>query len=440
MLNKIFLRLSTPLLLLSFVISVQAQSESLDVTTSNCNTEYGCFRSPSDCQNSECLFLAKWRPSDDSHFTDFVVSAKRVDTENQYVATGFSLDDKMNDDLVVMCKQFKDGSFSIQNYFNQYFRTTLLNKQNPSHGLTNLVATSHNGRLSCTFRIVNQQPKSLAPFSLTSNNTLYLFLAQGEVLDDQPQAHLNVRPSSSAINFSLKFEVATKSHKLAKAHGALMIFAWLFFASVGIIFARYYKFIFPTVRLCGLQFWFIVHRPFMLLAVVVSLVSLVIILFDKNWQWVQVTSTFNFVHSILGISTIGLAFIQPILAIFRPDKDAPKRPIFNWVHRSIGVLTFILAMAAILMGMMMFLESFYWLIMFGWLTWLVVLVIFLEFIDYKMKMGKKKFESKQVGNVNEINVKINLRINENFKIFFMVLHILVSIAFATSFILFIAIA
>jgi hypothetical protein len=51
--------------------------------------------------------------------------------------------------------------------------------------------------------------------------------------------------SSSPINFQANLNSTgsgAKNMDKAKAHGALMVFAWMLFASTGILFARFFKF------------------------------------------------------------------------------------------------------------------------------------------------------------------------------------------------------
>lgn len=116
-----------------------------------------------------------------------------------------------------------------------------------------------------------------------------------------------------------------------------MVIAWLFFATTGILTARYYKYLLPNVKLFKLDFWFNIHRPFMLFVPVLSIISLLIILSQLNWKWVEIESKAGFAHSIFGIAAIGFSFIQPFIAVLRCDKDHQFRWIFNYVHRTIGI-------------------------------------------------------------------------------------------------------
>lgn len=92
-----------------------------------------------------------------------------------------------------------------------------------------------------------------------------------------------------------------------------MVIAWIFCASTGIIIARYYKFLLPTVKICKFDFWFNIHRPLMLLVVIISVVGLIVILSFRNWTWVTTDEPVIFAHSIFGIVTISLAVLQVII-------------------------------------------------------------------------------------------------------------------------------
>ena len=55
-------------------------------------------------------------------------------------------------------------------------------------------------------------------------------------------------------------------------------------------------------------------------------------------------------HAVLGIIVTALAIINPIMATFRPEPAAPKRPLFNWFHSFVGNLARITSVAAMFFG------------------------------------------------------------------------------------------
>jgi hypothetical protein len=91
-----------------------------------------------------------------------------------------------------------------------------------------------------------------------------------------------------------------------------MASAWMFFAVTGIVFARYYKFLFPDFKIFGLAFWFNVHRPVMIFVSLVSVAAFILILKDLEWKWINYSTApkITYTHSICGILVICLAFLQ----------------------------------------------------------------------------------------------------------------------------------
>jgi hypothetical protein len=164
------------------------------------------------------------------------------------------------------------------------------------------------------------------------------------------QLHGFSASSAAKINFNSSQAYSGTTDKVSfdyvRAHGSLMCIAWMFFAVVAITFARYYKFIFPNVKLFKLAFWFNVHRFTMIVAVpALTIVAFLLILYYEQWQWLdytQVTSV-TFAHSICGVAAMGFVPLQIIGSFFRPKPDHPRRFIFNWVHRLFGITTFLLA-------------------------------------------------------------------------------------------------
>lgn len=55
-------------------------------------------------------------------------------------------------------------------------------------------------------------------------------------------------------------------------------------------------------------------------------------------------------HQIFGFIAIGVAVLNPIFALFRPDCESSKRWIFNWIHWLIGNSGHICAITAIFLA------------------------------------------------------------------------------------------
>jgi hypothetical protein len=184
---------------------------------------------------------------------------------------------------------------------------------------------------------------------------------------------------------------------------------------------RYYKFIFPTVKFLKLDFWFNIHRPLMISVPIISIAAFIIILSYLDWDWVDSDRPLSFVHSILGIIVIFLSIVQVnynfilfltvrsflfsilllifilndqvIIAFFRPDKTHPKRFIFNYFHRTVGLSAFFLSIITILLGTLiekMNLDKYGWCIMIGWIVWVIVLPLSLEVIELVFASRNKR--------------------------------------------------
>jgi hypothetical protein len=91
---------------------------------------------------------------------------------------------------------------------------------------------------------------------------------------------------------------------------SLMLIAWMLFVPIGVIFARYFKFIFPDFNACNVQFWFFIHKPLMISVPIISITAFILALAAAGWAWVSSSSTLIFAHSIIGIIVIGLSIVQ----------------------------------------------------------------------------------------------------------------------------------
>ncbi|KAJ7370791.1 DOMON domain-containing protein frrs1L [Desmophyllum pertusum] len=108
---------------------------------------------------------------------------------------------------------------------------------------------------------------------------------------------------------------------MIRAHGCLMVIAWVGFASIAIFMARYMKVAFGDKVLLGTKVWFTCHRLLMVLTVLVTIIAIIII----------------FVHAGRWTEEAGA---HPITCRF----------IFNWAHRGVGLAALILAVVTVFLG------------------------------------------------------------------------------------------
>ena len=81
----------------------------------------------------------------------------------------------------------------------------------------------------------------------------------------------------------------------------------------------------------------------MVLSVVLSLAGLIPILVDKKLLPIADMKH----HPLVGLATLVLAFVQPFIGYFRPDKDHKFRPLFKIVHTFLGYSAILMAIASI---------------------------------------------------------------------------------------------
>ena len=133
-----------------------------------------------------------------------------------------------------------------------------------------------------------------------------------------------------------------------KAHGALMIMAWVFLAPVGILTATRFKKDGPPPT------WFKVHRSFLALASCLTLLAFMIILIDREGLDLAAT------HPKLGFVVVIGVIIQPLSGFFRahlPEKGKKKsfeREMWEVQHQWTGRFLATMGVAAVVTGIQLF--------------------------------------------------------------------------------------
>lgn len=227
---------------------------------------------------------------------------------------------------------------------------------------------------------------------------------------------------------------------LAKAHGIIMIFAWILFASTGILIARYFKPSWPEQKVCGKAIWFAIHRPVMISVVVLTIIGFILILVYTKGTWVPKSLAREFAHSIIGIITIIFAISQPIMALFRCTPDAENRFIFNYAHRFVGLTALLLSIVAIFIAMFFtefnFQGNAQWGLLIAWTCWIFFIFIIFWLLDFYFEEDvsqEKPDDSYDLGQPTPENKPPQTRnkiIQDRVKLAFLVLHILVALGIA----------
>ncbi|XP_045189026.2 putative ferric-chelate reductase 1 isoform X2 [Mercenaria mercenaria] len=308
---------------------------------SGCGTTVGCFH---DCSGDTCSFLLTWLENGDD--IDMTFSCARSETD-PYCAIGLSSNTKMGDDSVFECLS-TSGTAQVYVSYNSGYSNSRLDQN--QYGLSSITTSYSNGLLTCnfkrkkTFTLAAGRKKRAATSSSTyfdMNSDWYLLYAYGTNSGGTIGKHTSAPlVSTVTADFQSVEDISATAIKrpLIKAHGILMVFAWVLFSTLGIFTARLYKTAWPEqVEWMGAKPWFVIHRVCMISGLVLTLISFIMIFVDVG-KYVEITgSTFKKSHPVLGIIVMCLVVINPVMAIFRPKPGTSKRIIFRVAHTLVGV-------------------------------------------------------------------------------------------------------
>ncbi|KAJ8315683.1 hypothetical protein KUTeg_007833 [Tegillarca granosa] len=340
--NSVYVRCTSP-------ITTTASAPVGTITRdSACGVTKGCFH---DCrQNAGCTYLVTWQDSNTN--TEFEISTSLVPQGDVWAGIALSTDSTMGSDSVMSCL-VKNDVVSVEHSYNDGKDNQPIS--NVNQGLTFTSGSRQNGVVRCNFlraKSVNGEPKI---FDL--NTDWIILFATGPL--DQSGRILKHRaipvPSAQAADFQTTEDLGAGriDYPLVKAHACFMILAWVLSSSIGIVIARYYKSEWPERTILGLKVWFQIHRLCMISALVCTLIAFVVIFVESGGYSDIVTEDgkgYLKAHPVLGIIVTILVIVNPIMAIFRPNPDHEKRPIFNWSHRLVGTIAQGLSAITILFG------------------------------------------------------------------------------------------
>ncbi|XP_046358001.2 putative ferric-chelate reductase 1 homolog isoform X2 [Haliotis rufescens] len=335
---------------------------------SSCRSTRGCFH---DCDSTGCTFVVGWEDSSDH--VKFFIKASFPGASNAWMAIGLSDDQKMGSDGVTECVNF-NGQMAVFNSQN----TGRSNSKLPTTEAGLLSGSIINGVFSCSFNLTKQGTLDNTLFSLVRER--YLLLARGTALSASAISKHDETPfvTTRAANFQ-RFEELTIGAiplTLVKAHGSLMVLAWIFAASIGIVIARYYKPQWPESSCLGEKVWFQLHRSFMVLVVLAAVTAFILIFVEvKGWSELGEEASKK-AHPILGVIVTVLAVLNPIMALFRPHPNDANRPIFNWAHFGVGTAAHVLAVVTVFLGVNLgkpAVPSYVTWILVGYVVWQVLI-------------------------------------------------------------------
>lgn len=317
-------------------------SEAID--TRGCGSQKGCYRDPEGCEENVCTYLLTWKPNSDKTKIEFEISANDNNLKTDWTSVAFSNDQSMGDDSVIDCSYNSDevsvsvqSSWNLKAKSNEVLRNKLLGLESNT-----LSGSKANGRLRCRFTrsvAVSGDPEADRVFDLSKE--YYIFLGKGPSVRGVKSQH-ELIPAISPKKLLLT-EISDISglakFPLVKTHGILMMIAWAFFANIGLILPRYFKLCWNRYQLFQQKIWFQIHRLCMITVVLCTIAGFIVIFIEvKGFS----KGTKPVVHAALGVASTGLCILNPIMAVFRPPPQHPRRPIFNWLHFFAGETAHIL--------------------------------------------------------------------------------------------------
>lgn len=188
---------------------------------------------------------------------------------------------------------------------------------------------------------------------------------------------------------------------LLKSHAIFMSLAWVFFAPVGIIVARYWRDDWPEKKACGTAIWFQAHRVLQSFTVIFTLLGIFCVFAYSGIYDTQDTAPAVIwqAHPIIGLLVMCIIIVQPIMAVLRPAKDSRWRPYFKLSHMLLGRLACILAIFNIFVGLAMYQSS--WVSYDWWNAVLGAFVIFHIVMEVILSCMIRKVPEESLSDVDE---------------------------------------
>ncbi|CAM4723320.1 unnamed protein product [Leuciscus chuanchicus] len=327
----------------------------------DCGKTKVCFSQPNNCDpttSTACYFMAVQTSSNQSEMI-----IEMFGQSDGYVAIGFSDDQRMGNDDIYICIKNSAGVLQVQHAYSTGRETpNILELGN----VTNIKTQLTNGNINCSFTSRNAISTGSRA---TSTSQYYLMIASGPSNQGNIQFHTSRFVSSTKADLLNPSQVTSSNEEfpaIVKAHGALMLIAWMTTGSLGMMIARYLKGVAKGQGLGGKDFWFLAHVSLMVLSVIATAIAFILV-FSYVQDWA------GGAHPVLGCLVMILSLIQPIVAAFRCEPQDERRFIFNWAHSFIALAIKALAVAAIFTGLELFEEykTDGWMlkVMGGFITW-----------------------------------------------------------------------
>uniref|UniRef100_A0A3P8VM16 Ferric chelate reductase 1 n=1 Tax=Cynoglossus semilaevis TaxID=244447 RepID=A0A3P8VM16_CYNSE len=313
--------------------------KTVNISRAGCSVSKVCFSEPANCDptvSTDCFFMSAMMLSD----SNTTIHYEMTGPSNGYISFGFSHDEIMGNDDIYICIISSESQVLLQRAFS----TGRITPQAFPLGNVSDVRTSvQDSIISCSFTSTNTIYIQGSP---RINEAYHIMFAHGPSTNGKIQYHAHRFVSAQKIDISRPQEVRKSGQpQIIKAHGALMLTAWMTMGTLGFIVARFLKGMTKEKKLCGKDLWFLKA------------------------------------HSVLGCLVMILSALQAIMAVLRCGPKHPQRFLFNWAHAINGVVIKSLAVTAIFTGLKEIDSSLNnWLmkVMGGFVGWDLLFYIFFE--------------------------------------------------------------
>ncbi|XP_025109765.1 putative ferric-chelate reductase 1 [Pomacea canaliculata] len=352
------------------------------INVDECGLQKGCYREPAGCLEPYCEYIVTWQGTTDK--VRFELSGLTDSGQDRYIAVALSNDTYMGEDIVFACTHdSSDDSTRVYISYNDHNRNINLDKDNANirkQVITNEEGSNHNGRVRCRFTVDREIDYYYPQLTHIGGQHYHLLLARGEAIRGTMKRHglgVNEIPVSSPGKidfFSVDNINGRARYPLVKAHGCLMILAWVFFASIGLLMTKYYKPMWPNKRMFDHRYWFVAHTNCMSSMFIITIIGIILI-FVEAGGWSVAPDLPQRAHPILGIIILVCIIINPIIALIRPSEEHKCRPVFNWFHWAFGTIANVLAIPQIFIGMDFGKANVPW-----WATWILVIWVIVHIV------------------------------------------------------------
>ncbi|XP_056155805.1 putative ferric-chelate reductase 1 [Lampris incognitus] len=308
------------------------------VAGGRCGVSKVCFSQPLNCDptvSTDCYFMSARRTSATATALQFEMAGP----SQGYVSFGFSDDQIMGNDDIYICGLDSQGIVQLQRAFSVGRQTP---KTLPLGNVSDVRASVRDGIISCSFTSKNPiSTHRTADFS----KPYYLMFAHGPSGNGQILFHTGTFISDEKVDLLRPRPLGiARPPQILKAHGALMLIAWMTMGTLGMVIARYMKGLAKGRSYWGKDLWFLLHVALMSLTVAATITAFIL-----SFSHVRVWS--GGAHPVLGCLVMILSFLQPVAALFRCGPHLHLRFIFTWSHTVNAVAVKSLAVAAIFTGL-----------------------------------------------------------------------------------------